>query len=308
MPTVRREVWSLVWSSDNPSLCATMEKNRLFVLRDFEPEEPVLSAGYLCDFTDLEVKSVLLDDILKEPEEIKNISDMFIDFEAKSLRDTRDLLTTVSLKEAVEFVEQNPHRRLWKLVNEAALDKLNFSLAERAMVKNEDYYGVQLVNNISRMEEKVKQKAEVACFFKKYDEAEQIFKDIERKDLALKLRMRLGDWAKVLQLIEQGAGNDQMLKRVYKNLGDYSAERQKWAKAAKYYKQAHDHECLAVAYYKMEDFTNLANVINSLPEQSPILEKLGEKFQSMGLCKEAVDAYTKFGDPKKAIDCCVLLN
>lgn len=28
----------------------------------------------------------------------------------------------------------------------------------------------------------------------------------------------------------------------------------------------------------------------------------------MGLCKEAVDAYTKFGDTKKAIDCCVLLN
>ena len=92
------------------------------------------------------------------------------------------------------------------------------------------------MNTISKMEEKVKQKAEVACYFKKYDEAEQIFKDIERKDLALKLRMRLGDWAKVLQLIEAGAGNDQMLKRVYKNLGDYSSERQKWAKAAKYYK------------------------------------------------------------------------
>lgn len=29
---------------------------------------------------------------------------------------------------------------------------------------------------------------------------------------------------------------------------------------------------------------------------------------SMGLCKEAVDAYVKFGDPKKAVDCCVLLN
>ena len=73
LPTERKEVWSIVWSSDNPSLCALMEKNRLFVFRDFEPEEPILSAGYLCDFTDLEVKSVLLDDILKDPEEIKNI-------------------------------------------------------------------------------------------------------------------------------------------------------------------------------------------------------------------------------------------
>jgi WD repeat-containing protein 35 len=120
--------------------------------------------------------------------------------------------------------------------------------------------------------------------------------------------MRLGDWSKVIHLIEAGAGNDQMLKRVYKNLGDYSAERQKWTKAAKYFKLAHDHESLAVAYYKMEDFTNLANVIDLLPEQSPILDKLGEKFQSMGLCKNAVDAYVKFGDPKKAIDCCVILN
>jgi WD repeat-containing protein 35 len=75
------------------------------------------------------------------------------------------------------------------------------------------------------MDEKVKQKAEIACYFKRYDEAEQIFRDIDRKDLALSLRMRLGDWSKVINLIEQGAGNDEMLKRAYKNLGDYSAER-----------------------------------------------------------------------------------
>jgi len=113
-----------------------MEKNRLFVLRDFEPEEPVLSAGYLCDFTDLEVKAVLLDDVLKDPEEIKNIKDMFVEYEAKTLRETRDLLTTVSLKEAVDFVEKNPQKRLWELISETALDKLNLQVAERAFVKN----------------------------------------------------------------------------------------------------------------------------------------------------------------------------
>ena len=121
-----------------------MEKNRLFVLRDFEPEEPVLSAGYLCDFTDLEVKAVLLDDVLKDPEEIKNIKDMFVEYEAKSLRETRDLLTTVSLKDAVEFVEKNPHPRLWKLIAETALEKFNFNIAERAFVKTDDYYGIKL--------------------------------------------------------------------------------------------------------------------------------------------------------------------
>jgi len=58
-----------------------MEKNRLFILNNFDPEEPILSAGYLCDFTDLEVKSVLLDEILKDPEEIKSIDEMFVSFE-----------------------------------------------------------------------------------------------------------------------------------------------------------------------------------------------------------------------------------
>jgi WD repeat-containing protein 35 len=140
LPVDRKEVWSVVWSSDNPNLCALMEKNRLFVFRDFEPEEPILSAGYLCDFTDLEVKSVLLDDILKDPEEIKNIQEMFVQYEVKSLRDTREILT-VNLKEAVDFIEQNPHKRLWKLLTETALEKLNFGIAERAFVKMEDYYG-----------------------------------------------------------------------------------------------------------------------------------------------------------------------
>jgi WD repeat-containing protein 35 len=198
LPTERKEVWSLVWSSDNPSLCALMEKNRLFVLKNFEAEEPILSAGYLCDFTDLEVKSVLLDEILKDPEEIKNIDEMFVSYEQKNLRDTREMLTSVNLKEAVEFVEKNPHKRLWKLITEASLDKLNYGVAERAFVKNEDYSGVQLIEKLNNLDEKVKQKAEIACFFKRYDEAEQIFKDIDRKDLALDLRMRLGDWAKVI--------------------------------------------------------------------------------------------------------------
>ena len=31
----RKEVWSVMWSSDNPKLCDIMEKNRLFVLNDY---------------------------------------------------------------------------------------------------------------------------------------------------------------------------------------------------------------------------------------------------------------------------------
>ena len=87
----------------------------------------------------------MLDEILKDPEDIKNINELITHYEAKTLKDTRDFLTTVSLREAVEFVEKNPHPRLWKLIAETALEKLNFNIAERAFVKTEDYHGVQLI-------------------------------------------------------------------------------------------------------------------------------------------------------------------
>jgi WD repeat-containing protein 35 len=133
-----------------------MEKNRLFILNDYQQEEPILTSGYLCDFSELQVKTVMLDDILKDPEDIKNINEMITHYEAKTLKDTRDFLTTVSLKEAVDFVEKNPHPRLWKLISETALEKLNFSIAERAFVKTDDYHGIQLINRLQTYDEKNK--------------------------------------------------------------------------------------------------------------------------------------------------------
>ena len=45
LATERKEVWSVMWSADNPKLCAIMEKNRLFVLNDYQQEEPFTSFG-----------------------------------------------------------------------------------------------------------------------------------------------------------------------------------------------------------------------------------------------------------------------
>ena len=145
LATERKEVWSVMWSADNPKLCAIMEKNRLFVLNDYQQEEPLLTSGYLCDFSNLQVNALMLDEILKDPEDIKNISEMVTTYEAKILKDTRDYLTQVTLKDAIEYVEKNPHPRLWRLVAETALEKMNLNLAERAFVKMDNYHGVQLI-------------------------------------------------------------------------------------------------------------------------------------------------------------------
>ena len=38
------------------------------VMLEFVFQEPILSSGYICQFNDLQIKSVLLDEIMKDPE------------------------------------------------------------------------------------------------------------------------------------------------------------------------------------------------------------------------------------------------
>ena len=50
-------------------------------------------------------------------------------------------------------------------------------------------------------------------------------------DLALEMRKRLGDWFRVVQLVQQGYGDDNDNTLALNNIGDYYADRQKWNKA-----------------------------------------------------------------------------
>ena len=52
-----------------------MSLNCIFLL-----QEPILSSGYICQFNDLQIKSVLLDEIMKDPENPtkENIQEMEI--------------------------------------------------------------------------------------------------------------------------------------------------------------------------------------------------------------------------------------
>lgn len=53
---------------------------------------------------------------------------------------------------------------------------------------------------------------------------------IPRRDLAIGLRIKLGDWFRVLQLLKTGSGDcdDALLEQAYNAVGDYFADRQKW--------------------------------------------------------------------------------
>eukprot|EP00929_Paragymnodinium_shiwhaense_P008039 TRINITY_DN111964_c0_g1_i1.p1 TRINITY_DN111964_c0_g1~~TRINITY_DN111964_c0_g1_i1.p1 ORF type:complete len:1227 (-),score=335.65 TRINITY_DN111964_c0_g1_i1:276-3956(-) len=300
----RKDVWNMQWASDNPDLFAIMEKTRMYILRGLQPEEPVLSSAYICSFKELQIQSVLIDEVIQNPESPRK--EVLLDFETKSLRDTRDILTKVSnLKDAFNYVDANPHPRLWRLLAEAALDQLEFSVAEKAFVRFEDYQGIQLVKRLRLLDDRVKQKAEVAAYFQRFDEAESLYREIDRKDLAIDLRVRLGDWFRVKQL---AYGDNDLQQQAYSAIGDYYADRGKWSQAAQYYAQAQNHTALVDTYYFLEDYDALGRLINVLPIGSPLLVDIGNKFSSVGLCEQAVQAYVRYGDLKTAVDTCVLLN
>ncbi|KAI1895144.1 hypothetical protein AGOR_G00103280 [Albula goreensis] len=304
----RKDVWDMQWANDNPDLFAMMEKTRMYVFRNLDPEEPIQTSGYICNFEDLEIKSVLLDEILKDPE--RPNKDYLINFEIRSLRDSRALIEKVGIEDASQFIEDNPHPRLWRLLAEAALQKLDLKTAEQAFVRCKDYQGIEFVKRLGNLQSEAMKQAEVAAYFGRFEEAERMYLDMDRRDLAISLRIKLGDWFRVLQLLKTGSGDcdDALLEQAYNAIGDYFADRQKWVNAVQYYLQGRNQERLAECYYMLEDYDGLERLANSLPENHKLLPDIGQMFVTVGMCDQTVNAYLKCNQPKAAVDACVHLN
>uniref|UniRef100_F6XA62 WD repeat-containing protein 35 n=1 Tax=Xenopus tropicalis TaxID=8364 RepID=F6XA62_XENTR len=304
----RKDVWDMKWASDNPDLFAMMEKTRMYVFRNLDPEEPIQTSGYICNFEDLEIKSVLLDELIKDPEHPNK--DYILNFEIRSLRDSRALIEKVGIEDASQFIEDNPHPRLWRLLAEAALEKLDLPTAEQAFVRCKDYQGIEFVKRLGNLQSESMKQAEIAAYFGRFVEAEKMYLDMDRRDLAIGLRIKLGDWFRVLQLLKHGSGDsdDALLEQAYNAIGDYFADRQKWVNAVQYYVQGRNQERLAECYYMLEDYNGLEVLANSLPENHKLLPEIARMFVTVGMCEQAVAAFLKCNLPKAAVDACVHLN
>uniref|UniRef100_A0A1A8LYP8 WD repeat domain 35 n=2 Tax=Nothobranchius pienaari TaxID=704102 RepID=A0A1A8LYP8_9TELE len=245
---------------------------------------------------------------MKDPE--RPNKDNLINFEIRSLRDSRALIEKVGIEDASQFIEDNPHPRLWRLLAEAALQKLDLKTAEEAFVHCKDYPGILFVKRLGNLQSEPMKQAEVAAYFGRFEEAERMYLDMDRRDLAINLRIKLGDWFKVLQLLKSGsgAGDDALLQQAYIGIGDYFSDRQKWVDALQYYLQGRHQEKLAECYYMLEDYGGLEKLTSDLPENNKLLPAIGQMFTNVGMCEQAVNAYLKCNQPKAAVDTCVHLN
>lgn len=100
-----------------------------------------------------------------------------------------------------------------------------------------DYHGIQLVKTIQRLQHPSLQTAEVAFYFQKLNEAEQLYLSMDRPDLAVEMRIKLGDWFRVEKLVTEYSNDDTKLVTAWNHIGDYYSDRHKWSKAVQYYAQ-----------------------------------------------------------------------
>jgi WD repeat-containing protein 35 len=89
-----------------------------------------------------------------------------------------ELLEREGLLKAAQFVDENPHPSLWRIVAEKALLNLDFLIAEKSLIKIDDYKTLKYVKKIQQLDDREKQKAEVLILYHKYDAAENIYRNL----------------------------------------------------------------------------------------------------------------------------------
>ncbi|KAI6173956.1 WD repeat-containing protein 35 [Aphelenchoides besseyi] len=129
-------------------------------------------------------------------------------------------------------------------------------------------------------------------------------------DLAIDMRTKMHDYFRVLQILQtsSGPGDDVLLQRVWKNVGDFFMERQKWQSATKHYENGQNFQELVKCYLMMDDYARLEALSQQLPDGHAVLKLLAEIFINSGLCAQAVDCYLRLDMITEALDTCIRLN
>ncbi len=280
----KKDVWDVFWSREENNKFAMLEKNRLHIMRGNQEEEILQCNGYIADFTMLDVTTVMLEDLMNKPWETNlNPSDIIVKFETRIIRDLREMLKNIiNMNEVFLFVEKNSNRKLWELFAENALLQLDFINAEKAMLQYNDYLGLSFIKRVKAIDDDLLKKADIHQFFLDYDKAEEIYTTADRKDLIITMRMKLGQWDKVINLINKsGYLQEDNMKTTYNNLGMQLFQSKDYKKAEEIFQLTNNYESLINLWFKTEEFEKAFKAINMISEDNEFLLTMGEKFESV---------------------------
>lgn len=79
----KKDCWALAWSEGDPLQFAVMEKSRLHIVRDVTADEAITTEAYLVGWSELRVRGVLLDEIMRSPDGQLRVGEVLVEFESK---------------------------------------------------------------------------------------------------------------------------------------------------------------------------------------------------------------------------------
>ena len=150
------------------------------------------------------------------------------------------------------------------------------------MIQYNDYIGLSFIKRLKIIDDDYLKKAEIYSFFLDYDKAEEIYNMMERRDLVISMRMKLGHWEKVINLIkESGFVQEDILKVAYNNLAKQFFENKDYPRAEELYTITNNHEGLINLWFKTENFDKASKLIDIIPEGNEFLLFMGENFETV---------------------------
>uniref|UniRef100_A0AC35UH30 ANAPC4_WD40 domain-containing protein n=1 Tax=Rhabditophanes sp. KR3021 TaxID=114890 RepID=A0AC35UH30_9BILA len=287
---------------------AIFEKARLIVYNGTDTEDPVPNKGYLASYEDLTVRTIDMKMLLDDP--MNPTLACITDIEVKSLRSVKKMIEAGRMKDAINFIEKNSHPKLYEIIKEVSLMKLDMKTAEYAFVMLKDYSGIRLLKRLKEIKNDDLKRCEILLFLGRLDEAEKIYMENDRRDLAIDMRKKMCDWAGVLRILQAypSSGDDHIIQQARKKMGDYYMARREWKLAASYYEHGQNFEELFKCYKMSEDYSKIEMLVKRINDGNSLLKDIGDFYTCTGLGLEAVDCYIRCEKFEEALDSCIQLN
>lgn len=305
----KKEVWSFMWSRDSNDQCCFMDKYRLNVMVNWVVTHLINIDNYLCDFNEMKILTVDIEKIINhfDSENPGTISKCFYECEIPPLVEVKKMLQERRYEEAFKAVAGYNQPYLWEITAQICLLNMDFEVAERAFVEYNSYGGLKFTQKLQSMENKLLQKAEIYAFFQRFDESRDILLKAERKDLALQLMTKTGDYQGLEIAISKGDWDASLLNRSHKILGAYYRDKLNWMKASHYFALCDDQDALIECYYMSKNTEKLGKLVYQINDRDTLLD-IGQKLESLNAIEMAAKAYEKTGDPKRGVDVAIINN
>lgn len=246
------DIWDFKWEIENNDLIVVAEKNKLIVIdlgagtmkknfknnnnngeldresnignesdedeRNLFVMESKPFRGYLCEFRHLSIRTIQFDQLMIDIDTKSNnidIDDYFETNECSLVTNLKNLISKDSMTEAINYtLRQTRFPQLWSILGRESLLQQDIETAYLSMIKNKDYKGLQLIKRLNKFKDINLQRAEILAFINRFDEAEQIYLESDRADLALNMNKVIANYIKVDEFLQSNSLKNQSILKI----------------------------------------------------------------------------------------------